>query len=80
MVTGASNRVHGLDPALRRPGRFDRELMRSKLCRVCQGFTVIIGASDCVQGLDPALLRPGRFDREVVRWSPVGFSVAARDL
>lgn len=26
LVLGATNRPHALDPALRRPGRFDREL------------------------------------------------------
>ena len=38
VIIGATNRVDALDPALRRPGRFDREVVRSKPCRVCQVY------------------------------------------
>lgn len=27
VVIGATNRIHSIDPALRRPGRFDREFL-----------------------------------------------------
>ena len=35
VVIGATNRVDAIDPALRRPGRFDRELMFTLPNRVC---------------------------------------------
>jgi SpoVK/Ycf46/Vps4 family AAA+-type ATPase len=53
LVVGATNRPHALDPALRRPGRFDREVAvtapnAAERCAIlthhCRGFTVAGGA------------------------------------
>jgi ATP-dependent Zn protease len=54
LVVGATNRPHALDPALRRPGRFDREVAviapnAAERCAIlthhCRGFTVAGGAA-----------------------------------
>lgn len=43
IVIGATNRVDAIDPALRRPGRFDRELMFTLPNRVRCWVCVVVG-------------------------------------
>lgn len=48
IVLGATNRADVLDPALRRPGRFDRIVMvlfegsLSLFCKFCRAFDLIV--------------------------------------
>lgn len=60
LVLGATNRPHALDPALRRPGRFDKEL---EVCinTHCSGRGSLKSCFRCVFSLflcyDPAVIR-----------------------
>ena len=62
IVVGATNRPDSIDPALRRAGRFDREIIIKVSVIIIKVPVIIIKVS--------ALRRAGRFDREIALGIP----------
>jgi SpoVK/Ycf46/Vps4 family AAA+-type ATPase len=56
IVIGATNRIDAIDPALRRPGRFDRELFFGLPSRVGRRAILGIHTASWVPPLAPAFL------------------------
>ncbi len=56
IVVGATNRIESIDPALRRPGRFDRELRFELPTRDARKEILQIHTKSWAPPLDPALL------------------------
>ena len=56
VVIGATNRIDSIDPALRRPGRFDRELLFSLPSREARKQILAIHTNQWKPSLNPEIL------------------------
>ena len=56
IVIGATNRIENIDPALRRPGRFDRELRFSLPCRNTRKEILKLHTKDWSPAISPPLM------------------------
>jgi hypothetical protein len=73
IVIGATNRIESVDPALRRAGRFDRELyFPPALHRRPQGDSAGAHAELEDQAVPPVRRAAGRDDHRVLRVGPAG--------